>query len=220
MPFRLFSIGFLSFLFSLIVTSLVAMPANAKVSNLQSKAQTIVIFGDSLSAAYGIKQDEGWVALLQQRLALNKQNYQAVNASISGETTSGGLSRFAAMLKQQKPNIVVIALGGNDGLRGLKVSDIKTNLDKMILQAKTTNAQVLLLGVKIPPNYGLKYSQQFSENYAELAKKHAIKLVPFFLDGVAGNPQLIQADGIHPIAAAQAKILENVWPTLSKMLQK
>ena len=220
MPFRLFSIGFLSFLFSLIVTSLVAMPANAKVSNLQSKAQTIVIFGDSLSAAYGIKQDEGWVALLQQRLALNKQNYQVVNASISGETTSGGLSRFAAMLKQQKPNIVVIALGGNDGLRGLKVSDIKTNLDKMILQAKAINAQVLLLGVKIPPNYGLKYSQQFSENYAELAKKHAIKLVPFFLDGVAGNPKLIQADGLHPVAAAQPKILENVWPTLSKMLQK
>ena len=220
MPFRLFSIGFLSFLFSLIVTSLVAMPANAKVSNLQSKAQTIVIFGDSLSAAYGIKQDEGWVALLQQRLALNKQNYQVVNASISGETTSGGLSRFAAMLKQQKPNIVVIALGGNDGLRGLKVSDIKTNLDKMILQAKAVNAQVLLLGVKIPPNYGLKYSQQFSQNYAELAKKNRLALVPFFLDGVAGNPKLIQADGLHPVAAAQPKILENVWPTLTKMLQK
>ena len=147
MPFRLFSIGFLSFLFSLIVISLVATPANAKVSNLQSKAQTIVIFGDSLSAAYGIKQDEGWVALLQQRLALNKQNYQVVNASISGETTSGGLSRFAAMLKQQKPNIVVIALGGNDGLRGLKVSDINNNLAKMILQAKAINTQVLLLGV-------------------------------------------------------------------------
>ena len=224
MPFRLFSVGFLSFLFSLIVTSLVATPANAQVINLQSKTQTspqtIVVFGDSLSAAYNIKQDEGWVALLQQRLALNKQNVQVVNASISGETTSGGLSRFAAMLKQQKPNIVVIALGGNDGLRGLKVSDIKTNLDKMILQAKAINAQVLLLGVKIPPNYGLKYSQQFSENYAELAKKHAIKLVPFFLDGVAGNPKLIQADGLHPVAAAQPKILENVWPTLSKMLQK
>ena len=220
MPFRLFSVVFLSFVFSLIVTSLVAMPANAKVTNLQSKAQTIVVFGDSLSAAYGIKQDEGWVALLQQRLALNKQNYQVINASISGETTSGGLSRFADMLKQQKPNIVVIALGGNDGLRGLKVSDIKTNLDKMILQAKAINAQVLLLGVKIPPNYGLKYSQQFSENYAELAKKHALKLVPFFLDGVAGNPQLIQADGLHPVAAAQPKILDNVWPILSKMLQK
>ena len=220
MPFHLFSVGFLNFVFSLAVASLVAMPANAKVTNLQSKAQIIVIFGDSLSAAYGIKQDEGWVALLQQRLALNKQNYQVVNTSISGETTSGGLSRFADMLKLQKPNIVVIALGGNDGLRGLKVSDIKTNLDKMIVQAKAINAQVLLLGVKIPPNYGIKYSQQFSENYAELAKKHAIKLVPFFLDGVAGNPKLIQADGLHPVAAAQPKILENVWPTLSKMLQK
>ena len=220
MPFRLFSVGFLSFVFSIAVASLVASPANAKVISSQSKAQTIVVFGDSLSAAYGIKQDEGWVALLQQRLAINKQNYQVVNASISGETTSGGLSRFAAMLKQKKPNIVVIALGGNDGLRGLKVSDIKTNLDKMIVQAKAINAQVLLLGVKIPPNYGLKYSQQFSQNYAELAKKHAINLVPFFLDGVAGNPKLMQADGLHPIAAAQPKILENVWPTLSKMLQK
>ena len=220
MPFRLFSVGFLSFVFSIAVASLVAMPANAQANNLQIKAQIIVVFGDSLSAAYNIKQDEGWVALLQQRLALNKQNYQVVNASISGETTSGGLSRFAAMLKLQKPNIVVIALGGNDGLRGLKVSDIKTNLDKMILQAKAINAQVLLLGIKIPPNYGLKYSQQFSESYAELAKKHALKLVPFFLDGVAGNPKLIQADGLHPVAAAQPKILENVWPTLSKMLQK
>ena len=220
MPFRLFSVGFLSFVFSIAVASLVASPANAKVSNLQSKAQTIVIFGDSLSAAYGIKQDEGWVALLQQRLALNKQNYQVVNASISGETTSSGLSRFADMLKQQKPNIVVIALGGNDGLRGLKVSDIKTNLDKMILQAKAINAQVLLLGVKIPPNYGLKYSQQFSQNYAELAKKYRLALVPFFLDGVAGNPKLIQADGLHPVAAAQPKILDNVWPILIKILQK
>ena len=220
MPFRLFSVGFLSFLFSLIVTSLVAMPANAQASNLQIKAQTIVVYGDSLSAAYNIRQDEGWVALLQQRLALNKQNYQVVNASISGETTSGGLSRFAAMLKQQKPNIVVIALGGNDGLRGLKVSDIKTNLDKMILQAKAINAQVLLLGVKIPPNYGLKYSQQFSDNYAELAKKYRLALVPFFLNGVAGNPKLIQADGLHPVAAAQPKILENVWPMLLQMLQK
>ena len=224
MPFRLFSVGFLSFVFSIAVASLVASPANAKVSNLQSKTQTspqtIVVFGDSLSAAYNIKQDEGWVALLQQRLALNKQNVQVVNASISGETTSGGLSRFADMLKQQKPNIVLIALGGNDGLRGLKVSDIKTNLDKMIVQAKAINAQVLLLGVKIPPNYGLKYSQQFSENYAELTKKYRLALVPFFLDGVAGNPKLIQADGLHPVAAAQPKILDNVWPILIKILQK
>ena len=216
MPFRFFNAVFLNFVFSLIVASLVAMPVNAE----QKNQSIIVVYGDSLSAAYGIKQDEGWVALLQQHINAQKIFGQVVNASISGETTSGGLSRFADMLKQQKPTIVVIALGGNDGLRGLQVSEINSNLDKMILQTKAINAQVLLLGVKIPPNYGLKYSQQFSENYQELAKKHAVKLVPFFLDGVAGDPKLIQADGLHPLAIAQPKILDNVWPTLKTMLTK
>lgn len=201
---------------SLIVFSLVATPAATK----QTSSPTIVIFGDSLSAAYGIAQHDGWVALLQQRLTQKKYLYKVVNASISGETTSGGLSRFADMLTLQKPNIVVIALGGNDGLRGLSAVETSKNLDAMIGQAKTKKAKVLLLGMKIPPNYGLKYSRQFSDNYQHLAKKHNIKLVPFFLDGVAGNPDLIQADGLHPTAAAQAKILNNVWPTLDKMLKK
>ena len=216
MPFRLISVVFSNFVFSLIVASLVAMPASAA----QINQPIIVVYGDSLSAAYGIKQDEGWVAILQQRIALKKLNYQVVNASISGETTSGGLSRFADMLKLQKPSIVLIALGGNDGLRGLNLKEISSNLEKMIVQAKAINAQVLLLGVKIPPNYGLKYSQQFSDNYQQLAKKHAIKLVPFFLDGVAGNPKLIQVDGLHPLAIAQPKILDNVWPILANMLKK
>lgn len=200
--------------FSLIVASLVALPVVAKLVN----QTTVVVYGDSLSAAYNIKHDEGWVALLQARINKHTIKYQVVNASISGETTSGGLSRFANMLKQQKPAIVVIALGGNDGLRGLKITELKNNLDKMIVQAKAANAQVLLLGVKIPPNYGLKYAQQFSENYQQLAKKHAVKLVPFFIEGVAGNPTLIQADGLHPTAAAQPKILDNVWPIFNTML--
>ena len=200
---------------SSLVSSLVAMPANAKVNNLQ----TIVVYGDSLSAAYGIKQDEGWVALLQQRIALKKLNYQVINASISGETTSGGLSRFANMLTAQKPNILLIALGGNDGLRGLKNNEIFNNLDAMIKQAKAQKVQVLLFEIKIPPNYGIQYSRQFSENYQVLAKKHSIKLLPFFLEGVAGNPKLIQADGLHPLAIAQPKILENVWPTVIKALK-
>lgn len=200
---------------SLIVFSLVATTAAAKESN----ASIIVVFGDSLSAAYGIQQHEGWVALLQQRLALKKMNYQVVNASISGETTSGGLSRFADMLALQKPNIVVIELGGNDGLRGLSALETSNNLDAMIKQAKAKKAKVLLLGMKIPPNYGLKYSRQFSNNYQNLAKTHQVKLVPFFLDGVAGNPKLMQADGLHPTAEAQTKILENVWPTLNKILK-
>jgi acyl-CoA thioesterase-1 len=198
---------------SLIVSTLVALPANAKETN----QQTIVVFGDSLSAAYGIPQHEGWVALLQQRITQKKINYQVVNSSISGETTSGGLSRFANMLKLQKPNIVLIELGGNDGLRGLSAVETRNNLESMIQQAKKSKAKVLLIGMKIPPNYGLKYSRQFSENYQTLAKKNGVALVPFLLEGVAGKPDLIQADGLHPTAAAQAKILENVWPILIKM---
>lgn len=197
---------------SLLISALVALPAYAKQTN-----PVIVIFGDSLSAAYGIPQHEGWVALLQQRITQQKINYQVINTSISGETTSGGLSRFANMLKLQKPNIVLIELGGNDGLRGLSAVETHNNLEAMIQQAKQYKAKVLLIGMKIPPNYGLKYSRQFSENYQTLAKKHGVTLVPFLLEGVAGNPDLIQADGLHPTAAAQTKILENVWPVLIKM---
>jgi acyl-CoA thioesterase I len=206
--------------FSVIVAALVSLPAHS-----QTAAKKIVVYGDSLSAAYGIAQHEGWVALLQQRidkqnLSKQKLNYQVINASISGETTSGGLSRFADMLKTQKPHIVILELGGNDGLRGLSAADTYKNLDAMIQQAKTKKATVLLLGMKIPPNYGIKYSKQFSNNYQNLAKKHQLKLVPFFLADVAGKPMLIQADGLHPTAAAQPKLLENVWPILEKILKK
>ena len=199
---------------SVITAALVAMPAYSKTT-----PNTIVVFGDSLSAAYNISQHEGWVALLQQRLSIKKYNYQVVNASISGETTSGGLSRFTDMLATHKPQIVVLELGGNDGLRGLSAADTYNNLDTMIKQAQAKKAKVLLLGMKIPPNYGLKYSRQFSENYQYLAKKYGLSLVAFFLEGVAGNPQLIQTDGIHPTAAAQPQLLDNMWPTLSKMLK-
>ncbi len=198
---------------SLLISILVAEPAYAEQTN-----PVIVIFGDSLSAAYGIPQHEGWVALLQQRLHQKKPGYQVINASISGETTSGGLSRFADMLKQHKPNIVLIELGGNDGLRGLSAAETSNNLEAMIQQTKKAKAKVLLIGMKIPPNYGLKYSHQFSENYQNLANKHGVALAPFLLDGVAGKPDLIQADGLHPTAAAQPQLLENVWATLIKML--
>jgi acyl-CoA thioesterase-1 len=201
---------------SLLVSALVALPAAAKRTN----PQVIVVFGDSLSAAYGIPQHDGWVSLLQQRITEQKINYEVINASISGETTSGGLSRHSDMLKSQKPSIVIIELGANDGLRGLSMVEVSNNLEAIIQQAKKTNAKVLLLGMKIPPNYGIKYSRQFSEIYQNLANKHSIELVPFFLEGVAGNPDLIQADGLHPTAAAQAKLLGNVWPILTKMLKK
>jgi acyl-CoA thioesterase I len=176
------------------------------------------VFGDSLSAAYNMQQKQGWVALLAQRLSAQQYNYQVVNASISGETTSGGFSRFAGTIKTHKPAIVILELGGNDGLRGLSASETYQNLDAMINQAKP--AKVLLLGMKIPPNYGIKYSQQFNQNYENLAKKHQANLVPFFLENVAGKPELIQADGLHPTAAAQTQLLENVWPMLEKMLKK
>jgi acyl-CoA thioesterase-1 len=212
--------GNLITLISLLVGTLVAAPAIAT----PTKPQTIVVFGDSLSAAYGIAQHEGWVSLLQQRLKQNPNKTislsKVINASMSGETTSGGLSRFADMLKAQQPHIVIIELGANDGLRGLSPIDMRNNLEAMMQLALNSKAKVLLLGMKIPPNYGLKYSQQFSENYTNLAKKYQVPLVPFFLEGVAGNPTLIQADGLHPTAAAQPTLLENIWPTLQIMLQK
>lgn len=200
---------------SLLASGLVALPAAAN----QITPQTIVIFGDSLSAAYGISQQDGWVSLLQQRLKEQKLNYDVINASISGETTSGGLSRYAAMLETLKPSIVIIELGGNDGLRGLSAVETKNNLESMIQQTKKINAKVLLLGMKIPPNYGLKYSREFSENYQNIAQKYEIQLVPFFLQGVAGVPDLMQLDGLHPKAVAQTKLLDNVWPILTKMLK-
>ena len=196
---------------SVMTMSLVATSAQA--------TQTIVVFGDSLSAAYGIQQNEGWVNLLQNKLTQQKLDYKVVNASISGETTSGGLGRFKAMLETHKPDIVIIELGANDGLRGLSVKEMHSNLDSMIKQAKAIKAKVMLLGMRIPPNYGIQYTQQFSETYSNLTKEFDLVLVPFFLDGVAGNPSLILDDGLHPRAAAQAKLLENIWPKLEKMLK-
>ena len=204
--------------FSVIVTALVALPASAKLINPSTKA--IVVFGDSLSAGYGIGQNQGWVTLLQTRLTQQKLPYQVVNASISGETTSGGLARFSEMLATHKPSIVILELGANDGLRGLPVSDMRSNLNNMILQAKAAKTKLILVGMKIPPNYGQKYSRDFSASYAILAKQHKIKLVPFLLDGVAGKPSLIQDDGLHPTATAQLKLLDNVWPKLEKLFNK
>ena len=203
--------------FSLIVTVLVALPASAKLTN--PSTQTIVVFGDSLSAGYGLAQNQGWVALLKARIAQQKMPYQVINASISGETTSGGLARFNQMLVAHKPNIVILELGANDGLRGLPVSEMRNNLSGMIAQAKAANTRILLVGMKIPPNYGKKYTQDFSETYALLAKQHSIKSVPFLLEGVAGKPSLIQNDGLHPLAIAQPQLLNNVWAHLKFLLK-
>ena len=183
-------------------------------------APTILVFGDSLSAAYRIPRDQGWVALLQQRLHQQALPQQVVNASVSGETTSGGWSRLPAALKQHRPDIVVLELGANDGLRGLPVADMQRNLEAMIKASQDAGARVLLVGMLIPPNYGPRYTHAFAASFKELAKRYDLPLLPFLLEGVAGKRALTQDDGLHPTASAQEKILDNVWEVLQPMLKK
>lgn len=180
--------------------------------------QTILVFGDSLSAAYGIPKEQGWVNLVAQRVKDNQLPYEVANASVSGETTAGGLSRLPAALKQFKPSIVVIELGANDGLRGLPLDAMKNNLEKMIQASRQTNAQVVLLGMFIPPNYGPKYTNGFKAVFLDLSEKYKTPFIPFFLDGISGHSDLVLEDGLHPNVNAQRKILENVWPTLKPLL--
>lgn len=180
--------------------------------------QTILIFGDSLSAAYGIPKEQGWVNLIAQRVKDKQLPYEVANASVSGETTAGGLSRLPAALKQFKPSIVVIELGANDGLRGLPLDAMKNNLEKMIQASKQAGAQVVLLGMLIPPNYGPKYTNGFKVAFLDLSEKYKTPFVPFFLDGVSGHADLVIEDGLHPNVNAQPKILENVWPTVKPLL--
>ncbi|WP_229008192.1 arylesterase [Methylophilus sp. Leaf408] len=182
--------------------------------------QAILVFGDSLSAAYRIPQAQGWVSLLAQRVKDNHLPYEVANASVSGETTAGGLSRLPAALKQFKPSIVVIELGANDGLRALSLDAMKSNLEKMIQASQQANAQVVLLGMFIPPNYGPKYTNGFKAVYLDLSEKYKTPFVPFFLDGISGHSDLVIEDGLHPNVVAQPKILENVWPTLKLILTK
>ncbi len=179
---------------------------------------TILVVGDSLSAAYGIEQNAGWVSLLQRRLQQTAPRYHVINASISGDTTSGGLARLSRALDTHQPEIVIVELGANDGLRGLSLGEIQKNLAAIIEQILSRKARVLLLGIRLPPNYGPDYTRKFHDIYADLAKRYRIPLAPFLLEGVAGNPELMQQDGLHPRAAAQSKVLENVWPVLEPML--
>ncbi|WP_172116119.1 arylesterase [Halomonas hibernica] len=180
-----------------------------------SEPPTILIMGDSLSAAYGIEHEQGWVPLLEERLG---GQADVVNASISGETTSGGLQRFSAILEKQQPDIVLLELGGNDGLRGLAPNQMRSNLASMIEQSKEIDAQVLLLGIDIPPNYGQAYRDAFTGVYYSLADEYDVPLLPFLLESVALNQSLMQSDGIHPTAEAQPIILDNVWPELEPLL--
>ncbi|MGE8178605.1 arylesterase [Pseudomonas fluorescens] len=181
-------------------------------------AGTVLIVGDSISAAFGLDTRQGWVSLLEQRLKHEGFTETVVNASISGDTSAGGQARLPALLVEHKPEVVILELGGNDGLRGLLPTQLQQNLASMIDNARASGAKVLLLGMQLPPNYGVRYTEAFAKVYSDLAEEKKVPLVPFFLQGIGGNPELMQADGIHPAVAAQGKLLENVWPTLKPLL--
>lgn len=183
-------------------------------------ARTLLVLGDSLSAEYGLARGAGWVALLEQRLAERHPGWTVVNASISGETTSGGATRIAGLLDRHRPAAVVVELGGNDALRGLDLNATRGNLDRIVGASREAGAEVLLLGMQVPPNYGKAYTDAFAQVFQDVAKVHQAPLVPFFLDGVAEDMSLFQPDRIHPNAQAQPRMLENVWPALRKLIGK
>ncbi|WP_018954525.1 arylesterase [Thioalkalivibrio sulfidiphilus] len=184
---------------------------------------TLVVLGDSLSAAYGMAEREGWVALLERRLADEDLPWRVVNASISGDTTRGGLTRLPRVLERHRPSLVIIELGGNDGLRGvhpnIMIDEMRENLAELVRLSREAGAEVLLLGMHLPPNYGNHFTERFHAVYHEVARAHGVPLVPFFLEGVAEDRALMQPDGIHPTAEAQPRMLENVWEALKPMLE-
>lgn len=181
-------------------------------------AGTVLIVGDSISAGFGLDTRYGWASLLQTRLRQEGFDDKVVNASISGDTSAGGQARLPALLAAHKPAVVVLELGGNDGLRGQPPAQLRQNLASMVDQSRQAGAKVLLLGMQLPPNYGVRYTTAFAKVYEELAKDKQVALVPFFLEGVGGVPELMQADGIHPAQGAQQRLLENAWPVLKPLL--
>jgi acyl-CoA thioesterase-1 len=185
-----------------------------------ASARTILVFGDSLSAAYGIPPEQGWVALLTQRLKAQGYGYQIVNASVSGETSSGGRERLPRALQLHQPGIVLLELGGNDGLRGLPLEELRANLAAMVQLAQAAGAQVLLVGMRIPPNYGPRYTDGFARVFPDVASQYHVPLVPFMLQNVALDPQRMQQDGVHPNARGEPPVLETIWPQLSSLLKK
>ena len=190
-----------------------AMPASG-----QRAAPVILLLGDSISAGYGLPAGVGWATLLQLRLDARHLRYRVVNASISGDTTAGGRARLSALLAQYHPAITIIELGGNDGLRGGSVDAMRDNLNAMTSAAQSARSRVLLIGIRVPPNYGAAYGERFAATYAEVAKTRKAALVPFLFQGFAEDDAMFQPDRIHPLAAAQAKMLDNVWPSLAPLL--
>lgn len=187
--------------------------------NVAQAAPRLLVLGDSLSAAYGIPQAEGWVSLLQTRLIESGYDHQVVNLSIAGETTAGGLRRLAPALRDYTPDLVLLQLGANDGLRALALDQMRSNLAQMIAQAQGSGARVLLFEMRIPPNYGLRYAQSFQQSFGQVSEAAGAVLLPFFLAPIALDPGAFQADGIHPTAAAQRRLLDAVWPTLETLLR-
>ena len=181
-------------------------------------AGTVLVVGDSISAALGLDTRAGWVSLLQKRLNESGFDHRVVNASISGDTSAGGLARLPSLLAQHAPEVVIIELGGNDGLRGQPPAQLQQNLASMAQKAQQSGAKVLLLGMQLPPNYGQRYTQAFAKTFSDVAEAQQLPLVPFFLEGVGGVAGMMQADGIHPAATAQQRLLDNVWPSLEPLL--
>jgi len=181
---------------------------------------TILVMGDSLSAGYGIDINQGWVKLLQDRLQTQGYGYRVVNASVSGETSGGARGRLTKLLELNRPVIVILEIGANDGLRALPVKQTEVNLRAMVSEVKAKGARTLIAGMQMPPNYGAKYTQEFSAVFRDVAREEQQALIPFFMDGVALDMKLVQADGLHPTAAAQPRLLDNVWKELRPMLKK
>jgi len=200
----------------LVLFMLIAAPVSAK-----AEVPVILVFGDSISAGYGLARvEQGWVALLQTRLKEQEYGYQVVNASVSGETTAGGLARLPRALTLHQPKIVILELGGNDGLRALPIAQMRANLVRMIDLSTAAGAKVLLLGMRMPPNYGPEFTEQFRQCYSDVARDKKLPLVPFLLNDTALSTNLMQADGIHPNELGQPQLLANVWPSLTPMLRR
>jgi acyl-CoA thioesterase-1 len=210
------------FVLALLATSIVALLAASIPPSAHAEATTpvLLVLGDSISAGYGLAKGSGWVDLLAKRIEAQHLPWRVINASITGDTTAGGRARLPALLAQHKPWIVIIELGGNDGLRGGNLRSTKDNLDAMVAATRKSGAQAVVVGMKLPPNYGPAYTREFGALYGDVAKSNHVPLVPFLFEGFGESDEWFQPDRVHPTAAAQTKLLDNVWPVLSPLFAK
>ena len=206
-------------LLGLMLSATVGAAPVPKATAAASPARTVLVLGDSLSAGYGLAASQGWVSLTAKKIAASHPGWKVVNASVSGETTAGGASRIAAELQRHRPAVVVVELGANDGLRGLPLVQTRANLEAIIRASKRAGARVLLVGMRMPPNFGPAYTRGFEANYRELSKQYRTALLPFLLEPIAANRANFQADNLHPTAAAQPRLRDHVWPALAPLLR-